>query len=63
MKLLFDQNLPAGQRLGLLVFASDRDFTLWPESGAELIVDLDATALMLPVVGGAAALEAALGGE
>lgn len=62
MKLLFDQNLPAGQRLGLLVFASDRDFTLWPEPGAELTVDLDATALMLPVVGGAT-LEAALGGE
>lgn len=58
-----DQILPAGQRLGLLVFASDRDFTLWPPPGTELTVDLDATVLTLPVVGGAAALEAALGNE
>ncbi|MEM8556380.1 MAG: Xaa-Pro dipeptidyl-peptidase [Bacteroidota bacterium] len=52
-----DQILAAGQRLGLLVFASDRDFTLWPEPGTELIVDLDAVALELPAVGGATALE------
>ena len=58
-----DQILPAGQRLGLMVFASDRDFTLWPPPGTELIVDLDATALTLPVVGGPAALEAAFGRE
>jgi len=56
-----DQILAAGQRLGLLVFSSDRDFTLWPHPGTELMVDLDATALELPVVGGAAALDAALG--
>lgn len=58
-----DQVLAAGQRLGLVVFSSDRDFTLWPRPGTSLTVDLDATSLELPVVGGSAALEAALGAE
>ncbi|OZC03580.1 Xaa-Pro dipeptidyl-peptidase [Rubricoccus marinus] len=56
-----DQILAAGQQLGLLVFSSDREFTLWPQPGTELMVDLDALALELPVVGGAAALQAAMG--
>ncbi len=51
-----DQIIPAGKRIGLMIFSSDRDFTLWPEPGTELTVDLDATRLRLPVVGGAAAL-------
>ncbi|MEL6444960.1 MAG: Xaa-Pro dipeptidyl-peptidase [Bacteroidota bacterium] len=58
-----DQIIAEGQRLGLLVFASDRDYTLWPDPGTKLMVDLDATALDLPVVGGAAALNAAFDGE
>ncbi|MEL6615670.1 MAG: Xaa-Pro dipeptidyl-peptidase, partial [Bacteroidota bacterium] len=58
-----DQILAAGQQLGLLVFSSDRDFTLWPAPGTELTVDVDAMALELPVVGGEAALRAALGAE
>ena len=57
-----DQIIPAGQHLGLMVFSSDRDFTLWPKPGTKLSVDLDATQLELPVVGGQAALAAALGG-
>jgi X-Pro dipeptidyl-peptidase len=56
-----DQIVPAGSRIGLMVFSSDRDFTLRPEPGTELTFDLDATILSLPVVGGAAALEKALG--
>lgn len=56
-----DQVVPAGKRLALMIFSSDRDFTLWPPAGTRLTVDLDATALELPVVGGAAALERALG--
>ena len=47
-----DQIIPAGQRLGLMIFSSDRDFTLWPEAGTKLTVDLDATSLELPIVGG-----------
>jgi len=50
-----DQIVPAGERIGLMVFSSDHDFTLWPEPGTELTLDLDACALTLPVVGGAEA--------
>ena len=57
-----DQIIPVGQRIGLMIFSSDRDFTLWPSAGTELTVDLDATCLELPVVGGAAALQEAIGG-
>jgi X-Pro dipeptidyl-peptidase len=56
-----DQIIPAGQRIGLMIFSSDRDFTLWPAPGTELTVDLDKTALQLPVVGGAAAFARAVG--
>ncbi|MGE4620028.1 MAG: Xaa-Pro dipeptidyl-peptidase [Planctomycetota bacterium] len=51
-----DQIIPVGQSLGLMIFSSDRDFTLWPEAGTELSVDLDGTSLELPVVGGRSAL-------
>ncbi|HUF23151.1 MAG TPA: CocE/NonD family hydrolase C-terminal non-catalytic domain-containing protein, partial [Vicinamibacterales bacterium] len=47
-----DQIIPAGKRIGLMIFSSDRDFTLWPKPGTELTIDLDATSLQLPVVGG-----------
>jgi X-Pro dipeptidyl-peptidase len=56
-----DQVIAAGKRIALMVFASDRDFTLWPAAGTELTVDLDATSLTLPVVGGRAAFDQALG--
>ena len=55
-----DQVIAAGQQLGLMVFSSDRDFTLHPEPGTELAIDLDATQLRLPIVGGAAAYERAV---
>jgi len=47
-----DQIVPAGQQIGLMIFSSDRDFTLWPKPGTKLSVDLDATQLTLPIVGG-----------
>jgi X-Pro dipeptidyl-peptidase len=47
-----DQIIPAGKRIGLMIMSSDRDFTLWPTPGTELTVDLSATSLKLPVVGG-----------
>jgi X-Pro dipeptidyl-peptidase len=56
-----DQVIPAGKRIGLMIFSSDRDFTLWPAAGTELTIDLDATSLELPVVGGKAAFEKAVG--
>ena len=58
-----DQVIPAGQRIGLMIFSSDRDFTLWPTPGTELTVDLGGTSLELPVVGGAQALRRAVGGD
>jgi X-Pro dipeptidyl-peptidase len=54
-----DQVIPPGQRIALMIFSSDRDFTLWPEPGTELTVDLDATSLELPVIGGAEGLREA----
>lgn len=56
-----DQIVPVGKRLALMVFASDHDFTLWPAPGTELTLDLDATTVVLPVVGGEAALRASVG--
>lgn len=56
-----DQVVPAGKRIALMIFSSDRDFTLWPRPGTELTVDLDATSIELPVIGGTSALGRALG--
>jgi X-Pro dipeptidyl-peptidase len=56
-----DQIVPAGKRIGLMIFASDKDFTLWPKPGTELSIDLDETSIRLPVVGGAAAFSRAAG--
>jgi X-Pro dipeptidyl-peptidase len=58
-----DQVIPAGARIGLMIFSSDRDFTLWPPAGTELTVDVDGTSLVLPVVGGAEAWRRATGGR
>jgi X-Pro dipeptidyl-peptidase len=56
-----DQIVPAGKRIGLMLMSSDKDFTLWPQAGTELTIDLGATSVTLPVVGGAATLKAAGG--
>jgi X-Pro dipeptidyl-peptidase len=55
-----DQVIPAGARIGLMIFSSDRDFTLWPDPGATLTIDLTGTSIELPVVGGREALERAM---
>ncbi len=55
-----DQVIPAGARLGLMIFSSDREFTLWPSPGTGLTIDLGSTSLELPVVGGETALRRAL---
>ena len=54
-----DQVIKKGQQLGLMVFSSDRDFTLWPAPGTRLTLDLGGSSLTLPVVGGKAAWERA----
>ncbi len=58
-----DQVIPAGQQIGLMIFSSDRDFTLWPDPGTELTVDLEKTKLVLPVVGGEAQVRKGMGEE
>jgi len=55
-----DQVIPEGQQIGLMIFSSDRNFTLWPEPGTELTVDVDETFIQLPVVGGVEAFENAV---
>ncbi|PWN06510.1 Xaa-Pro dipeptidyl-peptidase [Rhodohalobacter mucosus] len=47
-----DQIIREGQQIGLMIFSSDREYTLWPDPGTELTIDLDRTSLTLPVVGG-----------
>ena len=51
-----DHVVKAGQQIGLMIFSSDKDFTLWPEPGTELTIDLDGTSLELPIVGGSSKL-------
>lgn len=55
-----DQIIPAGQQIGLMIFSSDREFTLWPLPGTKLTVDLDATSIKMPVVGGKDVFEKAI---
>ena len=55
-----DQIIPVGQQIGLLIFSSDREFTLWPTPGTELTIDLEATSIELPVVGGTEAFSKAI---
>lgn len=56
-----DQIIPPGQQIGLMIFSSDREFTLWPEPGTELSVDIGSTSLRLPIVGGEHAWKNATG--
>ncbi|MDG1252405.1 MAG: Xaa-Pro dipeptidyl-peptidase [Schleiferiaceae bacterium] len=55
-----DQVIPAGQQIGLMIFSSDQEFTLHPEAGTELTIDLKNTELILPIVGGKMAFKSAL---
>ncbi len=54
-----DQIIAAGQQIGLMIFSTDRDFTLQPDPGTELTVDITQTSLLLPIVGGGEAFEEA----
>ncbi|MGO3182468.1 MAG: Xaa-Pro dipeptidyl-peptidase [Aequorivita sp.] len=55
-----DQIIPAGQQIGLMIFSSDNKFTLLPEPGTILTIDLDKTSIEIPVVGGKKAFENAI---
>jgi len=47
-----DQIIPAGKQIGLMIFSSDKEFTLHPMPGTVLTIDLDGTEVTIPVVGG-----------
>lgn len=51
-----DKIVRAGERLGLMIFSTDNEFSIRPQPGTELIVDLAGTTLELPVVGGPLAM-------
>jgi len=51
-----DQTIPAGKMLGVMVMSSDREFTLWPQAGTQLMVDVTKSAFVIPIVGGTGAL-------
>jgi len=55
-----DQIIPKGQQIGLMIFSSDKEFTLWPKPGTELTIDLDGTSITLPIVGGSDAFNDAI---
>ena len=55
-----DQIIPKGQQIGLMIFSSDKEYTLWPSPGTELTIDLDGTTINLPVVGGVGAFNNAM---
>lgn len=56
-----DQIILPGQQLAIMILSSDAGFTLRPAPGSEITVDLDGSSFTLPVVGGKAKLQGALG--
>ena len=53
------QVIPPGKQLAVMIMSSDREFTLWPQPGTQLMIDLSRSSFSIPVVGGAAALRRA----
>lgn len=51
-----DEFVPAGRQLALMIMSSDKQFTLAPQPGTELTVDLAGSSISIPIVGGMAAL-------
>ncbi len=56
-----DQFILPGQQLALMILSSDGFFTLHPQPGTALTLDLDGTSITLPIVGGVDALRKAVG--
>ncbi|MBT7816625.1 MAG: X-prolyl-dipeptidyl aminopeptidase, partial [Polaribacter sp.] len=55
-----DQIIKKGQQIGLMIFSSDNNYTLLPEPGTELTVDLKGTTITIPIVGGKDAIKKAI---
>jgi len=58
-----DQMISKGQQIGFMIFSSDKEFTLWPNPGTELTIDLNSTSITLPIVGGIEEFESAVENE
>jgi hypothetical protein len=56
-----DAVVPAGNRLALMVFSSDRNYTIRPAPGTEVTLDLAGSSFDIPVVGGASGFAQATG--
>ena len=54
-----DQMIPAGKRLAVMIMSSDKEFTLSPQPGTLLGVDLSRSSFSIPIVGGVTALNKA----
>jgi len=52
-----DQVIPAGKQIAVMIFSSDKEFTLQPAPGTKLTVDLKGTMITMPVVGGEAGIK------
>jgi hypothetical protein len=56
-----DAIIPAGNRLALMVFSSDQQYTIHPAAGTQLTLDLGKSSFTIPVVGGTDLLASATG--
>jgi hypothetical protein len=56
-----DTIVPAGRRIGLMVFSSDRQYTVRPAPGTQVSLDLAGSQITIPVVGGPKVFAAATG--
>lgn len=55
-----DQVIRKGKQIALMIFSSDKEFTVWPKIGTELTIDLKATTITIPIVGGEEAFRKAI---
>ena len=51
-----DEYILPGRQLAVMIMSSDREFTLWPQAGTALMVDLAHSSFEIPIVGGKGAL-------
>jgi predicted acyl esterase len=58
-----DAIVPAGRRLGLMVFSTDRQYTIRPAAGTQMTLDLAGSSFSIPVVGGSKAFATATGND
>jgi X-Pro dipeptidyl-peptidase len=58
-----DHIVKPGQQLAIMILSSDFGFTLRPSPGTQLTLDLDGSSISIPVLGGKAALQKALGAQ